>query len=491
MLSDREFMIAERYAEGETHKEIAANLHIAPSTVRNHLSAVYGKLDVRNKPELIRELSARASDIGILPPPGVPARTAPIFRNLDKAGPPSRTGPSIAVMPFVTIGPAERDYVGHGVAADIQHDLTRCPDLLISGRSSCLALSERKSDATLVATTLGVQYVLQGTVRSDHDRIRLTAELVDGLTGMVLWSERYDRTPNDILDIEAEVANAIVANLSLQIENAQLERGQHLGADELTAYDLRLRGNRYLDLGGRRNLDKARDCFGRALELEPESAAGLAGLSICFGHECHQLLTEDYAESLKRHIELAEQAIAVNESDSRGHYAMSCALILSHQFERADRHAARGLDLNPSEYHNICTRGYTLMSLGRIEESIACFTDSLRRNPLAPNSCLLAVGLIEYLEANYGQSASALSRMTGYQLQRTSALAAACAQVGYQDAAHKATREFMRLSQDVPVCPKGKGALGWREFWRLAYPGLRDDDFEHMLDGIGKAGLPV
>ena len=129
--------------------------------------------------------------------------------------------------------------------------------------------------------------------------------------------------------------------------------------------------------------------------------------------------------------------------------------------------------------------------LGRIEESIACFTDSLRRNPLAPNSCLLAVGLIEYLEANYGQSASALARMTGYQLQRTSALAAACAQVGYQDAAQKATREFMRLSQDVPVCPKGKGALGWREFWRLAYPGLRDDDFEHMLDGIGKAALPV
>ena len=69
MLSDRELMIAERYAEGETHKEIAANLHIAPSTVRNHLSAVYGKLDVRNKPELIRELSARASG---LPPFFVP-----------------------------------------------------------------------------------------------------------------------------------------------------------------------------------------------------------------------------------------------------------------------------------------------------------------------------------------------------------------------------------------------------------------------------------
>jgi len=490
-LSERELTVAQRYAEGQTHKEIAANLHIAPSTVRNHLAAIYRKFGISNKPGLIRELSARSSDVGILPPPTRPARTDAVLRNLDAAGPPARSGPSVAVMPFVTIGPPERAYVGHGVAADIQHDLTRCHDLLISGRSSCLAMSASNSDAAVVAKTLGVQYVLQGTVRSDRDKIRLTAELVDASTGMVLWSERYDRRVNDILEIEADLAKVIAASLSLQIEDAQFARGRHLGANEFTAYDWRLRGNRCLELGGRQNLDMAKDCFGRALELEPGSAAALAGLSMCFGYECDQLLTANYAKCLKRHTELAEQAIAIDESDSRGHYAMSCSGMLRHLFERADQHAARALELNPSEYHNVCNRGYSLLSLGRIEESIACFTDSLRRNPLAPTSCLLAVGLIEYLEGNYGQSANALSRMMGYYLQRASTLAAACAQVGYEDAAHKATLEFKRLSKDVPICPTGMNTSDWREFWQLAYPYLRDDAFEHLLDGIDKAALPV
>ena len=122
-----------------------------------------------------------------------------------------------------------------------------------------------------------------------------------------------------------------------------------------------------------------------------------------YGYECDQLLATDYACSSERHLEFAEKAVALDELDSRAHYAMCCALTLTGQLERADAHAARAVELNPSEYHNLCSRGYTLMSLNRMPESIACFGESLRRNPLAPNSCLMALGLIEYLESNYGQ----------------------------------------------------------------------------------------
>lgn len=490
-LSEREVTVAARYAEGETYKQIAANLYIAPSTVRNHLAAIYRKLGIRNKAELIRELSVRVSDIGILPPLEVPARTSPILANLNPAGPPRRGGASIAVMPFSNLGPAERDYFAHGIAADVQHYLTCCHDLLVSGRSSCLALGGQENDAIAVARKLGIQFVLQGTSRSDNDRIVLTAELVDGETGTVLWSERYDRVMKDILDVEAELASAVVANLSLQIAEVQFERRRNLDADQVTAYDWRLRGNRLLELGGRQNLQRARDCFRNALKLEPESAASYAGLSMSFGYECDLLLSEDYAGSLAKHVELAELAVATDESDSRGHYALACALMLEGQYERADDHAARGVDLNPSEYHNLCNRGYSLLSLGQIEESVACFTESLRRNPLAPNSCLLAVGLIEYLETNYGQAASALSRMTGYHTQRASTLAAACAQIGYEDAAGAAVLEFNRLSQEIPMCPRGPDSPDWRDFWRLAYPYLNDEGFEHILDGLRRAALPV
>lgn len=104
---------------------------------------------------------------------------------------------------------------------------------------------------------------------------------------------------------------------------------------------------------------------------------------------------------------------------------------------------------------------------------------------------LLALGLIEYLEANYGQSAVALSRMTANYIQKASSLAAACAQLGREDAARTAALEFRHLSKKIPVCPTRSKAIDWPSFWRLAYPYLQEDAFEQILDGIGKADLPV
>jgi tetratricopeptide (TPR) repeat protein len=261
--------------------------------------------------------------------------------------------------------------------------------------------------------------------------------------------------------------------------------------DELTAYDLRLRGNRLLELSGAENLKQARDCFIRALKLEPDSAPAYAGLSMTYGYECDLLLTENYGESLARHIEYAERAVALDEADSRSHYAMVCALLMDGHYEKADSHAVRALELNPSEYHNLCSRGYTLMSLGRNEDSLACFNQSLRRNPLAPNSCLMALGLIEYLEEHYGQSSNILARITASPIQKASTLAAASAQAGNDAAAQEAVSDFARLSREVPFRPSGSNSGDWRYFWELAYPYLKGDSFDHLLDGIAKAKLPM
>ncbi len=490
-LSFREQTIAARYSAGETYKEVARDLNIAPATVRNHIAAIYRKLKVKNKPQMIQALAAGQIADRQLSRGEPGAATMRILQNLDDAGPPPRRGASIAVMPFRTIGPAETDYFSHGVTADIQHDLTRCHDLLVSGRSSCQAISGPASDAMMVAKRLGVQYVLQGTVRSNGNKIRLITELVDGIAGNVLWSERYDSALHDIFEVEAEIANAIVANLSLQLDEAQYQRQLRLSSAQLSAYDFRLRGNRCVELGGRDNLNRAKSHFKNALKLEPNSAPAYSGLSLCFGYQCDLLLTADYGESLERHIAYAEQAVAIDEFDSRSHYAMACARLLNREFERADRHAERALQLNPSEYHNFCNRGYTQLSLGRVDESLACFDDSLRRNPLAPNSCLLALGLLDYLTTNYDQSTATLSRMTAAYVQKASTLAAAFAQLGSGDEARAATQEFKQISDEIPLLPNGKDRSNWRSFWRQAYPYIKDDAFECVIDGLDKAGLPV
>ena len=131
------------------------------------------------------------------------------------------------------------------------------------------------------------------------------------------------------------------------------------------------------------------------------------------------------------------------------------------------------------------------MCLGRVEESVAYLSESLRRNPLAPNSCLLALGLIEYHEANYGQSAIAFSKLSAEQIRRVSGLAAAYSQLGYEDAAQAAVQEFRSLAEMRPGCPSGDDSGDWQTFWRTIFPFMKREAFEHLLEGISKAGLPV
>ena len=131
------------------------------------------------------------------------------------------------------------------------------------------------------------------------------------------------------------------------------------------------------------------------------------------------------------------------------------------------------------------------MSLDNFEQSVDCFSESLRRNPLAPNSCLLALGNIEYQEENFGQSAITLARMTPSYIARLSSLAATYSQLGYDDAARDAAREFWALVETRPGCPLPEDSGSWRNHWRLLYPWCSEESFEKLLDGIARAGMPV
>lgn len=131
------------------------------------------------------------------------------------------------------------------------------------------------------------------------------------------------------------------------------------------------------------------------------------------------------------------------------------------------------------------------MSLNRMPESIACFGESLRRNPLAPNSCLMALGLIEYLESNYGQCAHATTRLSPSYVQRFSSLAAAYGQLGLDGEARLSALQLRAFVETLPTHPAGPGNSDWRDFWRLAYPYVNTAGFDHLLEGLAKSGLPA
>ncbi len=490
MLSKREMSVAEHYASGQSHKEIGRDLGISPATIRNHIAAIYRKLEINNKAQLVHRLDDIVDDGMLSRPFAAGTLGAPALQILDSSRHEQVSKPSVAVVPFQNIGPPEQVHFCHGLALNVHNNLTRFPDLFVSGRSSCLAVGHIADDIKEVALNLGVQYLVRGAVRTHGNFARVTVELIDSLSGAVLWSEQLERRLTDILAVETEIANTIAGNLSIRLEGAQYERRKTLSQSELTSYDWQLRGYRSLELGGPGNLKNANREFIEALKLNPESAAAHAGLSMSYGYECDQLLANDFAYSLERHAELAEKAVMLDESDSRAHYAMLCAYSLKGEFELADQHAARAMELNPSEYHNLCGRGYTLMSLDDFEQSVECFNESLRRNPLTPNSCLLALGLMEYVRSNYAQSAIAFSRMLPSYLQKRSSMAAAFGQLGYESDARSSAHEFHRCASGRPAYPSGRDD-DWPSFWSRLYPNLGGNSFEHLIEGLNKAGLPV
>ena len=400
--------------------------------------------------------------------------------------------PSIAVLPFTNVsGDPEEEYFSDGVTDGIINGLTRFRDLFVMGRSSSFFFRDKAVDITEIGRKLGAQYVVQGTVRKHEDRVRITAELVDAVTGQNLWAERYDRELKDVFAVEDEVTTTIVAALALRVEDAAQKRSESRPLENLAAYDWLLRGNRCLERGGKEDLLEAQRMYERALELDPDSAAAYVGLAKTYLYEHWNHFAEDHLKAMNRSLEFARKAVALDDADSRAHYALGHAYFCEGQHELAEFHVEQAVALNPSEYHNICMKGYLLACTGRHDESTSCLTDSLRRNPFAPNGCLLALGISDYLARRYQGATVALTRLSSDFPRKFSCLAASYAQLGRNDEAHAAAAEFQELMAPELTTLQGSDSERWRDHWFKLFQFMNPEDFGHLLEGLRKAGLPA
>jgi TolB-like protein/Flp pilus assembly protein TadD len=202
--------------------------------------------------------------------------------------------PSVAVLPFVDMS-AEHDqeYFCDGMAEEIINELTHVPGLRVAARTSSFAFKNRTDDVRDIGRRLGVQTLLEGSVRKGHDRLRVTAQLVDADSGFHLWSERWDRRHEDMLAIQAEIAQLIAAAL-------RSPRDAVAKANGVTVDDLCVRGYAYLHRWGRRSQRFAMDLFKQALTIDPNCARAWAGDALS-----HAVL---YRTGSDHHREYAEQA---------------------------------------------------------------------------------------------------------------------------------------------------------------------------------------
>ena len=406
--------------------------------------------------------------------------------------PPLPEGPSIAVLPFETQGGnADQSFFAEGLTENIIGGLTRFREILVIGVKSVLVVRDYAADLREVGRVLGVAHIVEGSVRRAGDRVRISAHLVEAATGRQLWAETYDRELGDIFVVQDEITNVIVATLAGQIEHLELRRAVTKPEEDLAAYDYLLRGRQCLNRYTRDDELEARRHFERALEREPTYAAAFAGLAISYLHEYEANWCEAPETALERCHELAQKAVVLDDADGSARYALAGACFYLGQHELAKVHIERALELNPNDYHHICSLGWFLAFSERPSDAVKCSIQALRLNPLAPDNCLFNIGMAEYVGKRYEDALAAFGRMKGWGLLRPAWIAACYAQLGRDEQARAAAAEVRALAPINPSVPNEQDIEHWRKYWSRLIRFKVPDDQERFFEGLRKAGLPA
>ena len=300
-----------------------------------------------------------------------------------RAPQPAATVKSIAVLPFANMSAAAEDeYFADGMTEEIINALVQVHGLKVAARTSCFAFKGRNEDLRVVAEKLGVQTLLEGSVRKSGSRVRITAQLINASDGYHLWSERYDRELTDVFALQDELAGAIAGKLHLSLLNAEVRR---VGPRNVEAYEQLLKGRVLLGRRGRAILD-AIPCFERAVHLDPE----LAEAHTLAGDACRLLAMYGMApstEMMPRAKAAAERALALDPKQVEAIATLAgVAATYEGDIARSISLTDRALAIDPFHVRALCERAAVLSmrELGppEIERVLADVRTARQADPL-------------------------------------------------------------------------------------------------------------
>jgi len=280
--------------------------------------------------------------------------------------------PSIAVLPFTNMsGDPEQEYFSDGITEDIITDLSRVSGLFIIARTSVFAYKGKTEKIQQISRELGVRYILEGSVRKAGNRVRITAQLVDGKTGGHLWAERFDRDLSDVFFIQDEIAQSIVEAAKVAIAPQERAAIQKIPTTNMEAYQFYLRGRQFLHEMTRRNLELARQMFLKAIEIDNDYAHAYAGLSDCGSVLC--LFYDDNPKTLNDTLSHSRKALQLDPALAEAHVSYGMVLMLMGDDGAAKTEFESAIRLDPMLYEAYWFMGRQYMNHGDFERAAKMF----------------------------------------------------------------------------------------------------------------------
>jgi adenylate cyclase len=395
--------------------------------------------------------------------------------------------PSIAVLPFVNLNDdPQLNYLSDGITGDIITELSRFSDLAVIARSSAFQYKSKSVDVRQVGRELGVRYVLEGSVRHDEKRIRITAQLVDAVTGVHRWAERYDRELRDAFDVQDEVVRTIVTILQVRVIEAEVERILSKPPATWEAYDYYLRGYHAFATGFSQyplaSFYEARRCLERSVSIDPDYARAHVILARTHTYTYVEPRDESYLDpaELERAGELARTAVRLDSTLPQARTLLGSFLMFKRRHEEAVAEFEQAFALNPN--YSDHSFGLCLVFAGQPARAIDVMQASMRLEPFRNATRLAYSGNAHYMLGRYEEAVVPLRESARLMpnLRITPLwLAAAYAQLGRLDDARAAADEVRRIEPGFTI-----------ERWKVTAAYKRAEDSERLFDGIRKAGLP-
>jgi len=391
--------------------------------------------------------------------------------------------PSIAVLAFNNMsGDPEQEYFSDGISEDIITDLSKLSELHVIARNSTFTYKGKSVDVKQVGRELGVRYVLEGSVRKAGNRVRVTGQLIDTASGAYIWADHFDRDLTDIFAVQDELTQEIISALKVKLSPEEKSRLTRKSAIDVEAYNLFLRAREQAFLFTRSNNVEARKLLERAVAINPDFAAAHAYVAFTHMNDYIMGWVEVPERSLETGLEIAEQAVAMDDEDPYPHFVLAIALLWHREHDRALAEAQRCLALAPNSAEGHLETANIQFYGGDAAGALKTMDSYMRLDPLYPEIALYFLAQAQEALGQFDAAVGTLKRRLerNPNSETSHALLASCyGHLGKIAESRAAWAEVLKIAPDFSL-----------ERRRRILPFRDPDIFEHRLEGMRKAGLP-
>ncbi len=393
------------------------------------------------------------------------ARIEPEIASKEKMAFPLPDKPSIAVLPFTNLsGDPKQEFFSDGITEGITTALSKVPKLFVISRNSTFTYKGKPVKVKQVSEDLGVRYVLEGSVQKSGNQVRITAQLIDALTGYHLWAERYDRDLEDLFALQDEVTMKILMALQMKLtEGEQAPTGEKYfrGKQGLDCYLMAWEGSYNLQLMSIEGNNKARRIAEEMVMKWPENPYGYLLMGWVSWMDLLLGSTKSPRESLEKATELAQKALDMDDSLSNAHGLLSFIYSQKREYDKSIVEGERAVALDPNGAAANEWYAHSLHFAGRFEEAIPVMQKAIRLNPIGSSASFQNLGASYGRMGRFEEAVSAFRQAILRSPENIFAhlgLASTYILMGHEEEARAEANEVLRINPEFTLDNYAKGA---------------------------------